>query len=647
MHSYSKGKAMEKQGRVLLKAGFLSVLLILVAVLGTVSAAGGSYEITRYDIRMEVATDNSYRITETLDVHFFQEQHGIYRDIPTVTYNGYSAFVKDIRIDGDPYEISREGQNLRIRIGDPDRYAPQDKRYILSYRFIIGDDRLKDMDEVYYNLIGTGWDANIRGATFSVSMPKSFDSSVLNFTSGSEGSADNTAVSYQVNGTEIQGTLQRALAPHEALTMALPLPEGYFTEAVLEETTLEKLLKLWWVLMGIPVLGGTLLWTFFGKNRRIFPAVEFYPPVELNPAEAGYVFDGQVNPYDISSLIIYWADKGYLTILDKEEEKGRLFRRKKQVLYLEKVRDIQDAPPHEMQMFTALFTEYAQGDVVCVADLEESFYVRANAVEAQLKKDMGSGEKGPVFQPMGWAVVLMIQLLAILCAAMTVLLPLGAFNGYFGLLHVVFSLMGGFFAAFPIWNFTKVIHDWNKILPGRRGGRLFLALLGMVILLGASGFIAWETDRIPQITLGLCAVFLLYLMAADSVKRSAKGDDYTARIMGFRDFILYAEKDRIEALVEENPSYFYNVLPYAMVLGITDKWARKFEGIALAPPDWYRTDSRRYSTFNASVFSATINSNMMTMAGSMKSAPNSSGSGGSSGGGSSGGGSGGGGGGSW
>lgn len=647
MHPYSTGKATERRNRVLLKAGVLSVLLILLAVLGAASAAGAGYEITHYDIRMEVATDNSYHITETLDVHFLQEQHGIYRDIPTITYNGYTAFVENIRIDGDSYETTREGRNLRIRIGNPDRYAPVDKRYVLSYRMIIGDDRLKDMDEVYYNLIGTGWDANIRGVTFSVRMPKAFDASLLNFTGGSEGSTESADVSYQVNGTEIQGTLQRELAPHEALTMALPLPEGYFTEAVLKETTLEKLLKFWWVLLGIPALGGTLLWAFFGKNRRIFPAVEFYPPAELNPAEAGYVFDGQVNPYDISSLIIYWADKGYLTILDKEEEQGRLFKRKRQALYLEKVRDIQDAPPHEMKMFTALFTEYAQDNVVCVADLEESFYVRANEAEAQLKKDMNSGDKGPVFQPMGWAVVLMIQLLAILCAAMTVLHALAAFNGYFGLLHVFFSLMGGVFVAFPIWSFTKVIHDWNKMLPGRRAGKLFLVLLGMVILLGTSGFIAWEANRISQITLGLCIVFLLYLMAANSVKRSAKGDDYTARIMGFRDFILYAEKDRIEALVEENPSYFYNVLPYAMVLGITDKWARKFEGIALTPPDWYRTDSRHYSTFNASVFSTTINANMMTMAGSMKSVPSSSGSGGSSGGGSSGGGSGGGGGGSW
>ncbi len=638
---------MNRQGLILMRTGVLTALLIFLAALGAVFAAGASYEITQYDIQMEVASDNSYFITETLDVHFLQEQHGIYRDIPTVTYMGHAAFVEDIRIEGDPYEISREAQQLKIRIGDPDRYAPSDKRYILSYRYSIGDDRITDMDEVYYNLIGTGWEAAIRKVTFSVLMPKAFDASALNFTSGGLGSTDNSSVSYRVDGNRIQGELQGELAPHEALTMALPLPEGYFADAVLKETALDRLLGFWWALLGLPVLLGTVLWAFLGKNGRLFPTVEFYPPEELNPAEAGYVFDGQVNAYDISSLVIYWAEKGYLTITEKEEEKGRLIKRKIKALYLEKARDMENGPPHEVLMFNALFDEYAQDNVVCVADLEDSFYVRANEVEAQLKKDLGSGDKGPVFAPMGWAVRLGIQLLALLCAAATVLQPLSVFNRHFGALHIIFGLIGGFLVLIPIWNFTKTIHGWDKLLPRHRGKKLFLALIGTFILIGVAGFVAWETDRIIQMSMGLSAVFLLSLMAADGIKRSPKGDDYTARILGFRDFILYAEKDRIEALVEENPSYFFNVLPYAMVLGITDKWARKFEGIALSPPEWYRSDSRQFSTFNASVFSTTLNSNMMAMAGSMKSAPSSSGSGGSSGGGSSGGGSGGGGGGSW
>ena len=56
-------------------------------------------------------------------------------------------------------------------------------------------------------------------------------------------------------------------------------------------------------------------------------------------------------------------------------------------------------------------------------------------------------------------------------------------------------------------------------------------------------------------------------------KRTKQGGEWLAKLIGFKEFIDKAEKDRIRVLVEQNPSYFYNVLPYAYVLGVTDKWA--------------------------------------------------------------------------
>jgi uncharacterized membrane protein len=76
-------------------------------------------------------------------------------------------------------------------------------------------------------------------------------------------------------------------------------------------------------------------------------------------------------------------------------------------------------------------------------------------------------------------------------------------------------------------------------------------------------------------------------------------------------------------------------LPYAIALGVEDKWAKKFEGIYLDNPSWY-TSSSGYD-FMARGFASELSS-----FGSSFSASS-----GSSGGGSQGGGGGGGGGGSW
>ena len=54
-------------------------------------------------------------------------------------------------------------------------------------------------------------------------------------------------------------------------------------------------------------------------------------------------------------------------------------------------------------------------------------------------------------------------------------------------------------------------------------------------------------------------------------------------------FLINAEQDRINTLIDENPDYFFNVLSYAYVLGVTDKWAKQFENIMMKKPDWYES----------------------------------------------------------
>ncbi len=99
-------------------------------------------------------------------------------------------------------------------------------------------------------------------------------------------------------------------------------------------------------------------------------------------------------------------------------------------------------------------------------------------------------------------------------------------------------------------------------------------------------------------------------------------------------------------LLDENPSYFYDILGYAYAFGLEDEWFKKFEAlnINLDTPDWY------VGTSMGSLDLHSLNTAMSDMTSSMNSSamssPSSDG-GGSSGGGCSGGGSGGGGGGAW
>ncbi len=123
-------------------------------------------------------------------------------------------------------------------------------------------------------------------------------------------------------------------------------------------------------------------------------------------------------------------------------------------------------------------------------------------------------------------------------------------------------------------------------------------------------------------------------------RRTARGSEMLSYVMGFKEYMATAEQEEMKFMTPEN---FQANLPYAMVLGVADKWAEKFKDIFTSPPDWYR------GYYPGSVFSTVYLADSLSrmetsVGGTLASSPSSSGGGGGGfGGGSSGGGFGGGG----
>jgi uncharacterized membrane protein len=139
----------------------------------------------------------------------------------------------------------------------------------------------------------------------------------------------------------------------------------------------------------------------------------------------------------------------------------------------------------------------------------------------------------------------------------------------------------------------------------------------------------------------------VFLFAKFMPVKTKAGASVYLDILGFREFMIRAEKDRLERMGDSH--LFSKFLPYAIALDVTDNWAKAFEGIYQQPPEWYASPVG-IRTFDPYTFSHSIQSVTSNLSSAMFSAPRGSGSsggGGFGGGGSSGGGFGGGGGGSW
>jgi uncharacterized membrane protein YgcG len=85
----------------------------------------------------------------------------------------------------------------------------------------------------------------------------------------------------------------------------------------------------------------------------------------------------------------------------------------------------------------------------------------------------------------------------------------------------------------------------------------------------------------------LLSSYGLVVLRAFSGKRTPSAQILTSQILGLKKFIVMAEKDRIDALVNEDPQYFFRILPYAFVLGIATQWVDHFADTFVAKPDWY------------------------------------------------------------
>jgi uncharacterized membrane protein len=140
---------------------------------------------------------------------------------------------------------------------------------------------------------------------------------------------------------------------------------------------------------------------------------------------------------------------------------------------------------------------------------------------------------------------------------------------------------------------------------------------------------------------------LIILVSSRYMPRKTKeGTLLNEELLGFREFIDRAEKDRIEALAKNDPTLFDRILPFALVFGLEDKWADAFRDMYREPPSWYSSPSYR-SSFSPNTFVSDLGRSLGVMSSSLSSTPRKSGGSGLGGGGSSGGGFGGGGGGSW
>lgn len=550
--------------------------------------------ISSYSADIQVNTDNSIDVVETIVYNSGgQEKHGIFRDIRTISSSGMKMPIEDILVQdelGKAYKfvVTETSDNLQIKIGDANVTFKGEKVYVIKYKADKAVSQFEEFDEIYWNVTGNKWPMPISSVLANVTFPKTASTTQAHCYSGAEGSTRTCQYSVEVGNTYTYKA-PAGLLSYEGMTVALGFEKGTFEPYTLSDNLLQYI--SWMFLPLLTLLFSVLHWRRHGRDPKgtgvIIP--QYDVPEDLTPMEVGAIVYEEVTAAQISSEIIYLATKGYIKINQLEDTiLGFIKTKDYELVRLNSFSNL----PNEFDriILDGLFGQgQSEGEYlpsVRLSSLKDTFYKTVSKVNASVLDSLKS-------------------------------------KGYYT--------------------------NLGRMKGGPEAGRvaliIFMALWSSVMFGVLIGSFLIQDNPYPVIIGIFVSVVIYGVVSHFSPAKSERGVELKEYLLGLKNYLQIAEKDRLQFhnAPDKKPEVFEKLLPFAMVLDVSEIWAKEFEDIYSTPPDWYSAPAG--TSFSAASFNSDLTSFGYVASSTLSSSPGSSS--GSGGGGSSGGGGGGGGGGSW
>jgi uncharacterized membrane protein YgcG len=570
---------------------FLALFLLPLSV----SAAE---KIDNFDATIKINQDATINIVERISYDFGDAQkHGIFRDIQ-VKYNArggnYNLRISNISVKDEfgaayNFTTSSQGNDIQIKIGDADKLVTGKKTYIVSYRIRRAINYFDTWDELYWNVTGNGWPVAMEKVSARVILPQEIKTEDLKYDCFS--GAYGSGANCTEKNVNISGVSNLS-------------SEIFFSNSALSSS--QNLTVVVGVSKGIiikPTLLDNVLDTVMDNGILFLPffvfivLYYFWLVFGRDPAGRGTIIAEYSAPDNLTSSEVGTIMDGSVDKIDISSEiinlavKGYL-----------KIRRIED----KGIIFDS--TDYVLEKLKNEGDLPNDFEQKIMSRLFRGKLEMKLSELKDVFYQDFNEIKKQIY-------------------------HAVVNK--GYFAKNP---------ETIKGIYIAVGIFVAIASVGTIDIFGGLGVISF-----------LCTAVLIFIFGRIMPSLTKKGVDARDYILGLKEYLSVAEKDRIKFhnAPEKNPQQFEKLLPYAMVLGVENEWAKQFEGIyENGQPAWYSDSTgAHFNSFglvnNLNGFSSMASTNLVSTPSTASSGGSGFSGGGFGGGGFSGGGFGGGGGGSW
>ncbi len=507
----------------------LILILLCIALLTVPAAAASAAESVRADAVVE--SDGSCQVTVRLQLRLEQGEK-LVLPLPDGA--------RDVRLDGKYKTPTQQGARLVLAL--PELGAGVHTVEV-SFRL---DSILSVKNGVLWLEVPllSGFSYPVERFAFSVRFPAAVPESP-GFTSGYYGQDILSSMETAVQGSTLSGSCTKPLKDHETLTLTCRVNREDFP-AYSEKA---GLLGPWELTMAVLMAVAAVYYLF-----ALMPSIpkkirSFSPPEGLSAGDLGTCLTGC--GMDLTMMVFSWAQLGYLDI--EIDNRGRVWLHKRMEMGSER-------PNLEIRCFQVLFRQ----PTVDGASLHYARLCRKMATKSWLLKQIYRSRSG---NPQ------IVRLLSVAAGALSgVLLSRGVYTAGAGtvLLAIAMVLVCGVL-SWAIQAGSRCIPLGNK-LPIWLGALCGGLWLGLGLLMQ------------NPVLAGLMVVYegITGLAAAVGGRRSEAGKHYLSQIRGLRVHLTRASVFDMQQCQEKNPNYFFELMPYALALGVEKPFARRFGKVKLA-----------------------------------------------------------------
>lgn len=385
----------------------------------------------------------------------------------------------------------------------------------------------------------SGFEYPINAMSFSVTMPGEITGKP-GFTSSYLQTGVESRISTVIGGQLINGSSLQGFQDREKLSLVMEVSEDMFPGKMLIERTSNPEIIPMSIFAGLALL----YWIIFMRTWPVFRQDRTIPIEGITAGDLGCRLTAA--GVDLTMMVFTWAQLGYLRI--RVDRQGRVI--------LEKRMDMgNERPEFELRTFRTLF---ARTDLVDATGAKYAKFCRQVAQTIDGVREMYTRRAGnsAIFRFLGCG----ISIFCGICFAMNF--------SKVKIVQTMLCILLGILGAVSAWGIQGgmyKVHVRGKIpvYVGSVFGALWI-LLGILCGQWIMGLVV------------VAAQYLIGLLAAYGGRRSEMGMYNAGQILGLRHHLKKLDQKTLERLLKNNPDYFFDMLPYAIALGVDTKFAKAF-----------------------------------------------------------------------